>query len=52
MGDGGTGDLSGAIGDLSDRAGLVTGAVEMLRDNLGFADRVASMLMMLVGLID
>jgi len=45
-GEGGTGDLSGAIGDLSDKVGLVTWAVEveMLKDNLGFADREASML--------
>jgi len=46
-GEGGTGDLSGAIGDFSDKVGLATWAVEveMLKDNLGFADREASMLM-------
>jgi len=48
-GDGGTGDfigdLRGAMGDLRDRAGLLADAVEMLKDNLGFADREASMLM-------
>jgi len=46
-GEGGTGDLSGVIGDLSDKLGLVIWAVEveMLRANLGFADREASMLM-------
>ena len=52
-GEGGTGDLNGAIdtgdiaiGDLSDKAGLETGAeeVEMLKANLGFADRAASIL--------
>jgi len=59
-GDGGTGDfmgdLSGVMGALRDRAGLVdeAAAVEMLRDNLGFADLEASMLTDLfdVGLID
>jgi len=45
IGDGGTGDFRGAMGDLRDRAGLLTDAVEMLKDNLGFADREASMLM-------
>lgn len=48
QGDGGTtGDLSGASGDLSDRLGLVCWAVvavEMFKDNLGFADLEASML--------
>jgi len=46
-GEGGTGDLSGVIGDLSDKLGLDIWAVEveMLRANLGFADREASMLM-------
>lgn len=47
-GDGGTGDfigdLRGAMGDLRDRTGLLAAAVEMLKDNLGFADREASML--------
>jgi hypothetical protein len=39
------GDLSGAMGDLSDSAGLVVWAVEMFKANLGFADREASILM-------
>jgi len=41
------GDLSGAIGDFSNRVGLAAWAVEveMLKDNLGLADREASMLM-------
>jgi len=48
-GDGGTGefkgDLNGAMGDLSDSDGLVAWAVEMVKDNLGFPAREASMLM-------
>jgi hypothetical protein len=49
IGDGGTGDLKGAMGDLRARAGLlVVVAVEMLRDSLGLADREASILEMSV----
>ncbi len=46
-GEGGTGDLSGVIGDLSDKVGLDAWAVEveMLKANLGFADLEASILM-------
>ena len=44
-GDGGTGDLRGATGAMSESVGLAAWAVEMLKDNLGFADREASMLM-------
>jgi len=50
MGDGGTGDfigdLRGVKGVLSDKAGLVAEAVEMLKDNFGLADREASILVM------
>jgi hypothetical protein len=40
------GDLRGPMGDLSERLGRVAelAEVEMLRDNLGLADREASML--------
>lgn len=45
-GDGGTGDLSGCMGDLRDSTGrLAWAVVEMLKDNLGFAALEASMLM-------
>ena len=48
IGDGGTGDLrgdlNGAKGDITDKAGLLVEAVEMLKDNLGLAVREASML--------
>lgn len=46
-GDGGTGDLRGARGDLRDRLGLEDGvvvAVEMFKDNLGLEALEASML--------
>lgn len=49
-GEGGIGDLKGLNGDFSDSDGRdpeeAAAVVEMFKDNLGFAEREASMLMM------